>query len=64
MNTSCSTRASVGKTLHQNLDLSANLDHIADMGLPVMAGLSRKGMIGAISGRDVEHRQVASAATQ
>ena len=51
-----------GKTLHHNLDLSANLDHIADMGLPVMAGLSRKGMIGAISGRDVEHRQVASAA--
>lgn len=51
-----------GKTLHHNLDLSANLDHIADMGLPVMAGLSRQGMIGAISGRDVEHRQVASAA--
>jgi dihydropteroate synthase len=51
-----------GKTLHHNLDLSANLDHIAEMGLPVMAGLSRKGMIGAISGRDVEHRQVASAA--
>jgi dihydropteroate synthase len=51
-----------GKTLHHNLDLLANLDHIADMGLPVMAGLSRKGMIGAISGRDVEHRQVASAA--
>ena len=49
-----------GKTLHHNLDLSANLDHI--MGLPVMAGLSRQGMIGAISGRDVEHRQVASAA--
>jgi dihydropteroate synthase len=51
-----------GKTLHHNLDLLANLDHIADMGLPVMAGLSRKGMIGAISGRDVEHCQVASAA--
>jgi hypothetical protein len=27
-----------------------------------MAGLSRKGMLGAITGRDVEHRQVASAA--
>jgi dihydropteroate synthase len=33
-----------GKTLHHNLDLSANLDHIAEMGLPVMAGLSRKGI--------------------
>ena len=52
-----------GKTLHHNLDLLANLGHIADIGLPVMAGLSRKGMIGAISGRNVEHRQVASAAT-
>jgi dihydropteroate synthase len=51
-----------GKTLHHNLDLLANLDHIADVGLPVMAGLSRKGMIGAISGRDVKHRQVASSA--
>jgi dihydropteroate synthase len=51
-----------GKTLVHNLDLLANLRHIADIGLPVMAGLSRKGMLGAITGRDVEHRQVASAA--
>jgi hypothetical protein len=29
-----------GKTLSHNLDLLANLDHIAEMGLPVMAGLS------------------------
>ena len=63
VNTSCSTRGfGFGKTLHHNLDLLANLGHIADMGLPVMAGLSRKGMIGAISGRKVERRQVASAA--
>jgi dihydropteroate synthase len=27
-----------------------------------MAGLSRKGMLGAITGRDVQHRRVASAA--
>jgi dihydropteroate synthase len=51
-----------GKTVVHNLDLLANLRHIADIGLPVMAGLSRKGMLGAITGRDVEHRQVASAA--
>jgi dihydropteroate synthase len=51
-----------GKALVHNLDLLANLRHIADIGLPVMAGLSRKGMLGAITGRDVEHRQVASAA--
>jgi dihydropteroate synthase len=51
-----------GKTLQHNLDLLAQLHHIADIGLPVMAGLSRKGMLGAITGRDVQHRQVASAA--
>jgi dihydropteroate synthase len=51
-----------GKTLGHNLDLLAQLHHIADIGLPVMAGLSRKGMLGAITGRDVQHRQVASAA--
>jgi dihydropteroate synthase len=51
-----------GKTLHHNLDLLAQLRHIADIGLPVMAGLSRKGMLGAITGRETERRQVASAA--
>jgi dihydropteroate synthase len=35
-----------GKTLQHNLDLLAQLHHIADIGLPVMAGLSRKGMLG------------------
>jgi dihydropteroate synthase len=51
-----------GKTLRHNLDLLAQLHHIADIGLPVMAGLSRKGMLGTITGRDVHRRQVASAA--
>ena len=63
----CAHRARIpgfgfGKTLEHNLDLLANLGRIADIGLPVMAGLSRKGMLGAITGRDVDHRQVASAA--
>ena len=47
------------KTLEHNLDLLANLGRIADIGLPVMAGLSRKAMLGTITGRDVDHRQVA-----
>ena len=51
-----------GKTLEHNLDLLANLRRIADIGMPVMAGLSRKAMLGTITGRDVDHRQVASAA--
>ncbi|MGH3801410.1 MAG: dihydropteroate synthase, partial [Pseudonocardiaceae bacterium] len=51
-----------GKTLTHNLDLLTNLRQITDIGLPVMAGLSRKGMLGAITGRDVHHRQAASVA--
>ena len=41
-----------------NLDLLANLRRITDIGLPVLAGLSRKAMLGTITGRDVDHRQV------
>ena len=51
-----------GKTLVHNLELLAGLRHIAAIGHPVMAGLSRKGMLGEITGRDVTQRDVASAA--
>jgi dihydropteroate synthase len=51
-----------GKTLVHNLELLAGLRRIADIGYPVMAGLSRKGMLGEITGRDVTQRDVASAA--
>ena len=51
-----------GKTLEHNLDLLANLGRIADIGPPVMTGLSRKVMLGTITGRDIDHRQVASTA--
>lgn len=40
-----------GKTLEHNLALLAGLPAIADDGLPVLAGLSRKRMIGALTGR-------------
>jgi dihydropteroate synthase len=49
-----------GKTLAHNVELLAVLPRIAQMGLPVMAGLSRKGMLGAITGRDVPDRGAAS----
>ena len=39
-----------GKTLAHNLEILARLDHFAATGLPVMAGLSRKSMIGALLG--------------
>ncbi|MGV9863119.1 dihydropteroate synthase [Rhodococcus koreensis] len=51
-----------GKTLAHNLRLLSALRQITEIGLPVMAGLSRKGMLGAITGRDVDHRQAASVA--
>ncbi|HRQ63375.1 MAG TPA: dihydropteroate synthase [Xanthomonadaceae bacterium] len=41
-----------GKTLEHNLALLARLDQLAEIGVPVLAGLSRKSMIGAITGRD------------
>lgn len=51
-----------GKTLEHNLALLAGLRCIANLGYPVMAGLSRKGMLGAITGRAVTDRLAASVA--
>lgn len=51
-----------GKTLEHNLALLRGLDQLASLGVPLLAGLSRKGMIGALTGRDVEHRAAGSAA--
>ena len=41
-----------GKTLEHNLALLANLDQLAALGVPLFVGLSRKAMIGALTGRD------------
>lgn len=51
-----------GKTLEHNLALLRSLDQLATLGVPLLAGLSRKSMIGALTGRDVEHRAAGSAA--
>lgn len=45
-----------GKTLAHNLDLLANLDRLAQTGYPVLVGLSRKSMLGAILDRPVDQR--------
>jgi dihydropteroate synthase len=45
-----------GKALEHNLRLLRQLSRFAELGVPVLAGLSRKGMIGAITGRDVDAR--------
>jgi dihydropteroate synthase len=40
-----------GKTLEHNLTLLRRLSELNELGYPVLVGLSRKGMIGAITGR-------------
>jgi dihydropteroate synthase len=52
-----------GKTLAHNIDLLKNLDAIRNaLDLPVLAGLSRKSMIGTITGKPVEQRLAGSIA--
>jgi dihydropteroate synthase len=45
-----------GKTLDHNLALLAGIDVIAELGLPVAVGVSRKSMFKALLGREVDQR--------
>jgi len=45
-----------GKTLEHNLLLLRQLSRFVELGLPVLAGLSRKGMIGKLTGRELDAR--------
>lgn len=51
-----------GKTVDQNYQLLRNLDSIVATGYPVLIGLSRKSMIGAVTGRSVGERLAGSLA--
>ncbi len=51
-----------GKTVEHNLALLRGLPEIAALGYPVLAGLSRKSTIGALTGRDVDERVAGSLA--
>lgn len=51
-----------GKTLEHNLTLLRQLDAFGAAGYPVLVGMSRKTMLGAITGREVNERVVAGAA--
>ncbi len=51
-----------GKTLEHNLQLLRELEHLVELGFPVLVGLSRKSMVGAITGRDVDDRLAGSLA--
>jgi len=50
-----------GKSLAHNMALLKNMNNVqAKIGLPLLAGLSRKSMIGALTGRRVENRLAGS----
>jgi dihydropteroate synthase len=49
-----------GKRLQHNLQLLTGLPQLARLGYPVLAGLSRKAMLGHITGRDAPERVSAS----
>jgi len=51
-----------GKTLAHNLTLFRALTAMAAEGYPLLVGVSRKTMLGAITGRSVDQRQAASVA--
>ena len=51
-----------GKTLEHNLELLRRLDRFHTTGAVVLAGLSRKGMLGRLTGREVDERVYASIA--
>ncbi len=52
-----------GKTLDQNYQLLAGLENFKPLALPILAGLSRKSMIGQLLNRDIEQRLSGSLAT-
>lgn len=51
-----------GKTVQHNLQLLAQLDSLARLGMPLLVGLSRKSMIGKLLGLEVGERLPASIA--
>lgn len=51
-----------GKTLQHNLELFRGLPRLCRLGYPLLLGVSRKSMLGALTGRPVEQRLAASVA--
>ena len=51
-----------GKTVEHNLQLLSALEQLHILGHPLLVGMSRKSMLGAITGRDVNERLPASIA--
>lgn len=51
-----------GKTLSHNLALLRDLAIFKQLGVPVLVGVSRKSMLGALTGREVNERLAGSVA--
>lgn len=51
-----------GKNLEHNLNMLANFAQFSSLGVPVLAGISRKSMLGKITGKDTNERVAASIA--
>lgn len=51
-----------GKTLQHNLTLLKYLDDLLELRLPILVGLSRKSLLGALTGRAVDQREYAGVA--
>lgn len=51
-----------GKSLEHNINMLANFADFSSLGLPVLAGISRKSMLGKITGKDSNERVAASIA--
>ncbi len=51
-----------GKTLEHNIAMLREFNRYTEMGVPLLAGLSRKSMLGALTGQDVTQRMSASVA--
>jgi len=51
-----------GKSLEHNLKMLANFDQFSELGYPVLAGISRKSMLGKLTGRDTNERVAPSVA--
>lgn len=51
-----------GKTLEHNYDLLRGMNELAALGYPVLVGVSRKSMVGAVTGRSIDQRVAGSVA--
>ncbi len=51
-----------GKSLEHNLEMLANFSSFSVLGYPVLAGISRKSMIGKITGKETNERVAPSVA--